>query len=258
MTAIVAIDTETTGVEPGSRLLELAAIALTEDGSAGARFLQMANPGMPIPADAAAVNKITADMLEGKPDAAQVLRDFFAWLPAGAVLVAHNAPFDCGILTWEAQRHDIAIPDVQIIDTLTMARALGETKKNGLQALVEHHGIQRLSDAHRAMSDADACRQYFIMVKDRAGTAPVPWAEAGYQHSYTAELPECLHGLPELIATGKPVVFTYIDGKDETTERTVTPYGWARLPTGVMFHGWCHLREARRTFRADHVQSVAA
>ena len=137
-----------------------------------------------------------------------------------------------------------------------MAKTIGETKNNKLQTLIEYHQIQRLGDAHRAMSDADACRQYYV--KCGNGAASVPWTATGYEHSYTTELPELLYNLPYLIAAGQSLTFTYTDGKDETTECTIIPYGWAKLPTGVMFHGFCHLRQARRTFRTDRVQAVRA
>ena len=48
----IALDVETTGVEPGSRLIELAAIAFDDDGIIDI-FERTVNPGMPLPADAA-------------------------------------------------------------------------------------------------------------------------------------------------------------------------------------------------------------
>ena len=63
--------------------------------------------------------------------------------------------------------------------------------------------------------------------------------------------------LPELVAKGAPMTFTYKDDKGVTTERTITPYGWAKQGV-LMFHGYCHLREERRSFRADRVVNVEA
>ena len=52
----VAFDTETTGVDPGSRSVELAAIAFDDDGMVKDVFTSLIHPGMPIPPDATAAN----------------------------------------------------------------------------------------------------------------------------------------------------------------------------------------------------------
>jgi len=45
MTTWVAFDTETTGLEPGSRLLDLAAVAFDDHGTVLATFNQLVHPG---------------------------------------------------------------------------------------------------------------------------------------------------------------------------------------------------------------------
>lgn len=244
----VAFDTETTGIEPGSRLVELAAIAFNPDDAIVDPIVWMVNPKMPLPPDASKVNNITDEMLAGAPTAGEVLQDFLAWLPAGATLIAHNAPFDCGIVAWELGRAGLIMRPTQVIDTLAMARAIRATPNNKLETLIEHYGIQRLGEGHRALSDADACRQYFLTSALEA--APFPWS-AGY--AYTDDFPPLLAELPELVANGTDLTFAYQDVKGEVTERTITPYGWALTPSGLTFHGMCKLRGERRTFRADRI-----
>lgn len=249
---LIAFDTETTGLEPGSRLVEIAAIRFDDTGPLDT-FRRYVNPGMPMPADAAAMNGVSPDALASADLAGVVLAEFFAWLPEDPVLVIHNAPYDCGIVEWALAHGGLgSVTKPRVIDTLQIARTLGETKKNGLQALVEHYGIQRLGEAHRAMSDADAARQYFNIAWPQVEGEPVPWDKAGHDYRYS-DLPDALHFLPGLIATGGEFSFIYQDAKGDVTSRTIIPYGWAETPTGLMFHGLSKLRGERRTFRADRV-----
>lgn len=256
---IVAFDVETTGLEPGSRMIELAAVAFDDTGVVTDTFQQMCNPGMPLPPDITAINGITPAMLEGAPFVDLTLRDFFAWLPEGSILIAHNAPYDCGVIAWDAARVGLIIPDrFRVMDTLALARSIAATKKNGLQALVEHYGIERMGEAHRAMSDADACRQYFMKVSGipQLNAQPAqPWESFCTDYQYATGLTGILKDLPEMVAHGTALQFTYTDAKGETTDRAITPYGWAITAKGLMFHGHCHLRNERRSFYADRVSA---
>ena len=246
----VALDLETTGLEPGSRIVEIAAIAFDHRKTGG--FHAMVNPGMPVPPDSAAINgadkRATDELLETEDALCRLLE----WLNEDAVIVAHNAPYDTSILSWEAERCGIKLPPLKVIDTLQIARTLGETKRNGLQALVEHYGIERIGEAHTAMCDADACMKYFTMVAAKHDPVPADWP-VEYSYVRPLELPEALRQLPELVAAGADFKFGYQDGKGAVTERAIIPYGWARKNDELYFHGLCMLRGERRTFRADRI-----
>lgn len=263
MTQYVVIDTETTGLEPGSRLLSLAAILFDPagDGMLDA-FEARVNPGMPIPPDVTKINGISDADVASADDASVALLELVGWLPDDAILVAHNAPFDVGVLAWEAARHDVDVPDFRVYDTLLLARILRETgRSNSLQTLIEHYEIERLGEAHRALADADACRRYFQLQHRRGNTSVIatnPWSTVAGAYSYAPPeaLPESLRLLPEQVASGLPMTIVYEDAKGERTERNVTPFGWADTPKGIAFHGWCSLRDERRTFYADRVREV--
>lgn len=251
-------DTETTGVMPGSRLIELGAILFDDLGTADV-FEQLVNPGMPIPPDATSINAITDDMVKDMPDAGVVLTNFFDWLQShdSHDLIAHHAQFDTGIITWEAGRFGIQIPDgLMITDTCQMAKSIKATKNNKLITLTEHYELVASATNHRALSDSDLCMQYFNKVKDIATINPVPWDQAGHKYQFTNEFPPMLKNFPELVSTATPISFRYVDAKGNETERTLIPNGWALQNGKLMINGWCELREATRTFRADRVIEV--
>lgn len=138
-TIYVAVDTETTGLEPGSRLVELGAVAFLSTGDIVDTFEELVQPDMPMPADMDAFHGITDHDLVRAASASDVLARFHKWLPKGAVLVAHHAPFDVNILGWELDRLGRHWWPNTWLDTLKIARWLDETTDNKLATLVAHH-----------------------------------------------------------------------------------------------------------------------
>lgn len=258
---VVAFDVETTGLEDGSRLLHIAAQHFNPDsGDVLDTFDAYADPGMRIPLDAGAVNGITDDMVRDKLPAAHVLADFMAWLPADAILVAHWARYDVGIVSFEFERGGRPLPTNGVVCTCEMARQRKATKANNLDALVEHYGIQRAGTSHTAMSDADACRQVFLAM---GGTGPVlPWdaVPRSYRYAPPSAFPSDWPRIDQLVRDATPIAFTYIDLKGVASERTLTPYGYAnshrKAGEALTVHGWCHLRQERRTFDVDRMANV--
>jgi len=263
MQEFVAIDVETSGLEVGSRVVEIAAVRFDAYGVLDV-FESFVDPGMPIPPDVAAFHGITDEIVADAPLLDGVIDELLAWIgtesPAG--IIAHNAPYDGGVLAWDSARLGIETPFPEIIDTLAIAKLRGETKKNSLAAVMEHHGIVPVGTPHRAGCDARGCAEYFRTVCLPVADGPNPtqwWRLADGPHPFVAaaDLPEQLRNLPELVTAAAPLSFTYSDAKGAITTRTITPYGWGRAPWGdVMFHGLCHLRDARRTFKAENVQAV--
>lgn len=259
MTNYVVFDTETTGIEPGSRLLELAAVHFNEDGAILKRFEMLVNPGMPLPADAAAVNGITTEMVAASSSAGVAIIAFLGWLPPQPTLIAHNAAFDCGIIAWESQRAGIQFPyQTKVIDTLTLAKVIKATPNNKLQTLVEHYNLNREGNAHRAMADSYSCMWYYLWARTLGEPASVEFELTGYDYGYPDDLPPILGNLPRLVETGTPLTMTYKDAKDNVTERTIIPYGWAQKKDAIHIHGMDSLRGERRTFRSDRIISVEA
>ncbi|MDD2499016.1 MAG: 3'-5' exonuclease, partial [Desulfitobacteriaceae bacterium] len=93
----VVIDLETTGFNnKREKIIEIGAVRIDE-GRITDEFSTLLNPECEIPEEITILTGITEDMVRGKPTISQVtsiLEDFLG----DAVLIAHNADFDRGLL----------------------------------------------------------------------------------------------------------------------------------------------------------------
>lgn len=150
-TAVLAIDTETTGVDPATaRLVQLAAYAVQPDGTAEPVLATLVDAGVDIPAEAAAVHGITTEQLAGAPTIREVVRSLHHLLYVTARLrvpwVAYNAPYDLGVLQAELGREALTLPVPlpPIIDPLVLDRYVDRYRKGSrkLQDTARHYGLQ--------------------------------------------------------------------------------------------------------------------
>jgi DNA polymerase III subunit epsilon len=160
---MVAIDTETTGRDPGiDRIVEIACVVWRGGELASSRHW-LVNPGMAIPKEAFDVHGIGDDDVRGKPPFAAIVEELFGELQ-GAVPLAYNAEFDRAFLTAELMRagatRDGAPPacrrGIEWIDPLIWARELQKLEKGkSLGDVCARLGIE-IARAHRATDDAEA------------------------------------------------------------------------------------------------------
>lgn len=250
----IVFDTETTGVEPGSRPVELGALKVNDRGDVTDVLRHIINPFMPMPPDAGAVNGFTTQELSQFPGARRPMEDFLAFIAGADFAVAHNAPYDVGIISTALESLALPLPTIDVVDTLEMARTIKETTNNKLATLVEHYGI-KLGEgqrAHRALGDAEACRLYYAIACQKTTPLRKSWSSPGHWVE-DRDLPSHLKGLPVAVSKGETIGFTYTDAKGNVTSRKVTPYGWAKVPNGIAVHGLCHEKNERRTFLADRM-----
>ncbi|GAA2722773.1 hypothetical protein CAE01nite_14380 [Cellulomonas aerilata] len=153
----VVVDLETTGGTPGADAITEIGAVKVRGGEVLGEFQTLVNPGTPVPAFISTLTGITTGMVAGAPRIAQVLPSFLEFA-RGAVLVAHNAPFDVGFLKAAASASGYPWPGNQVVDTVRLARRVvlrDEAPNHKLGTLAALFGASVTPD-HRALSDARA------------------------------------------------------------------------------------------------------
>lgn len=162
---LAAFDLETTGVDVRtSRIVSACVAELDADGAVVARRDWLVDPGIEIPAAAAAVHGISTERAraEGVP-AAQAVPEILAAVAdvfsRGVGLTVYNASYDLSLLAWEARRHglaDLAAPS-PVIDPLIIDKQVDRFRKGKrtLELACAHYGVT-LDGAHDAGADAIA------------------------------------------------------------------------------------------------------
>jgi DNA polymerase-3 subunit epsilon len=161
MTCVV-FDTETTGLDPADRIVQIAGLRIMAGRPTGERFETLVNPGRPIPQRATRIHGITDAMVALAPDMTTALRAF-RHFTEDAVLIAHNAPFDMGLLRSAATETGAEFPN-RVLDTVLLsAMVWGKSAPHSLDALAERLGVTIPPEArHTAMGDAEAAAQIFL------------------------------------------------------------------------------------------------
>lgn len=162
----VALDLETTGARAGSgKITEVGAVRI-EGFQEVRHFGTLVNPMRPIPPMISRITGITQSMVADAPRIEEVMPSLMEFLE-GAVVVAHNAPFDVGFLNYELQRLKGRRLGEGAIDTLPLARALAPGLPNyRLQTVAEALGSP-VGACHRALADAQAAGYVFVTLVGR-------------------------------------------------------------------------------------------
>ncbi len=150
----VVVDVETTGLNPlADEIIEIGAVRI-ENGREVAEFSTLIDPGRELPARIVEITGITSAMLAGQPRLMDVLPDFRKFCE-GAVLVAHNAPFDMAFFRRAFQQAGMPF-GYPMLDTLALSRNnYPQFKSYKLGNICKQLGIS-LVNAHRAVHDARA------------------------------------------------------------------------------------------------------
>lgn len=153
----VVVDLETTGGAPSDAgITEVGAVRI-RGGEVLGEFQTLVNPGVPIPPFVASLTGITDALVATAPRLTAVLPAFLEFAH-GAVLVAHNAPYDIGFLRGACAQLATPWPAPMVVDTARLARVAlhrDEVRNCKLATLAAHfHSSTRPS--HRALDDARA------------------------------------------------------------------------------------------------------
>lgn len=161
----VAFDIETTGLSPlNAEIIEIGAVKIT-NGQVVETFDELINPGFEVSDFTTNLTGITNEMLENKPNIDDVLPKFLNFIGEHP-LIAHNAPFDCGFVSYACQKRNLKFENPSI-DTLVFSRCVDSAqKKHTLDAVAGRYDIN-MGSHHRADDDANTCAMIFLALVNK-------------------------------------------------------------------------------------------
>src|SRR3954468_8339629 len=192
----VVVDLETTGGSPNdSAITEIGAVKV-RGGEVLGEFQTLVDPGTEVPPYISVLIGITTAMVRAAPRIDAVLPAFLEFA-RGAVLVAHNAPFDIGYLKAACAANGFAWPPAASVDTAVLARRLltrDEVPNCKLATLAPFFSTST-QPCHRALADARATVDVLHGLFERLGPLGITSLE---------ELTGLTHPAPLLVRSPPP------------------------------------------------------
>ena len=166
MESIVALDLETTGLDPTlDAVIEIGAVRF-HGGRVEAEWSSLVNPGRPLPPYIMQLTGITDAMLASAPRLSRVLPELIEFV-ADLPLLGHNIAFDLRFL----ERHTPFRQNLAM-DTYDLASVILPTAgRYRLSSLAQALGVLPRA-AHRGLEDARTTHQIFVRLLDRAAELP--------------------------------------------------------------------------------------
>ncbi|MCE1254986.1 MAG: 3'-5' exoribonuclease [Anaerolineae bacterium] len=167
MPTIVALDIETTGlISQTDEIIEIGAVKFNGK-RVEEEFSTLIKPKKSIPSAITQLTNITNEMVRNAPAIGDVIQDFADFV-GNAPVLGHNIRFDLSFL----QRFHILL-DNPVLDTYELASVLMPTSSRyNLGSLAQILGIIN-PIRHRALQDADATRQVYLKLVDKANEMPL-------------------------------------------------------------------------------------
>lgn len=167
---LVAIDSETTGLDVGSaRIVSFGVIRIAKglDVEPRPKLDLLVDPRIPIPAAATAIHGIDAGRVAGAPSIADVWDELTAAM-ADRVVVGHHVGFDLAMLAAEARRIGRPWHEPATLDTAAMAAGLGlPVDRLDLVELLSRLGVRPRGERHTAAGDALMAADLFVTIAQR-------------------------------------------------------------------------------------------
>lgn len=166
MTREIALDTETTGLDPfaGHRVVEIGCVEMRNRIRTGQVFHIYLNPDREMPDEAFRIHGLSAEFLSNKPRFEEIAGDFLEFV-GDSPFVIHNAAFDLKFLNWELKRMG-RMPfgrERQIVDTLLLARQKFPGAPASLDALCKRFNIDLSARTrHGALLDAELLADMYL------------------------------------------------------------------------------------------------
>ena len=157
-----AFDLETTGRDPHTARIVTASLVLVDEGGRTVQEREwLVDPGVEIPAEAAAIHGVSterarAEGLDAATATAGIAEALAGFFDAGIPVMAFNAAYDFTVLANECARYGLQAPTATpVIDPFILDKQMDRYRrgKRTLVALCELYGV-RLEAAHTSAADA--------------------------------------------------------------------------------------------------------
>lgn len=167
MESIVAIDLETTGLDPKKdAIIEIGAVKFNHQ-RIEQEWSTLVDPGRPIPPFITQLTGITDQMVASEPSIKEVIGDLESFIGSSTVL-GHNIRFDLSFL-----RKNKILESNPAIDTYELAAVLLPTAaRYSLSSLAQALGVL-LPATHRALDDAHATRGIYLKLLEEGMKLPL-------------------------------------------------------------------------------------
>jgi len=219
MKSIVALDIETTGLDPErDAIIEIGAIRFkgsrVEDG-----WSSLINPGRHIPEFITGLTGIGDEMVRQAPKIREVLEELASFIGDSPVL-GHNVQFDLSFF----KKHKLFTENPRIDTYEAAAILLPSASRYNLGALGQTLGIP-FSATHRALDDARVTQGVFLRLYSMACELPVDILAEIVRHSEPIEwdgrwffqqaLKESLRGRSQAIKAPQKTPYPWFDLQDD-------------------------------------------
>ncbi|MFF5716495.1 exonuclease domain-containing protein [Streptomyces buecherae] len=183
---LLALDLETTGIDPETARIVSAAIATVGGGNAPATTTWLIDPGVEIPAEATAIHGITTDQARtnGRPPAealTEIINALNGPLRAGFPLVVFRAPYALTVLARESARAGIAFLDevAPVIDPAVLDKHVERYRagRRTLPALCAHYRVRHDGPNNAAEDALAVARLAWRLPRVHPSLATIPLAE---------------------------------------------------------------------------------
>jgi DNA polymerase III epsilon subunit-like protein len=222
--AFAIVDIETTGPAPGvDRIVEVCVYRVGPGEAPRRVFDSLVNPHRQVSGrsgemDSAAMHGITADEARRGPSFEHVARRLYESMQ-GAVVVAHNAPFDLGFLAAEFRSLGVEFHPPSLC-TMALAGLLGIGEPGAsLLTLCRSLCIPLVESGHQARVDAQAAALAFMMLRQQMILRGLGTTEA-LEAVGSVAAARCIEGLSRPLLTEIPA--SMIDSERPLMPRTLS------------------------------------
>lgn len=163
---ICFFDLETTGTNIATdRIVEIAILKVHPNGNKESRTW-LVNPGVPIPAEAAAIHGITDEKVSGEPSFKELSREIHQMIQGCDLAGFNSNRFDIPLLAEELLRAgvDFDMKNAVAVDVQTIFHKM---EKRTLAAAYQFYCGKDLTDAHSASADTQATYEVLLAQLER-------------------------------------------------------------------------------------------